>query len=94
MLFNLLFSIPLYLLWLATGYIIFDIIYMLYSLAVFIPALAVSVRRLHDINKSGWWMLLDLLPIIGPIILLVFMIQDSDAGTNRFGNNPKGAFLC
>lgn len=52
MLFNLLFSIPLYLLWLATGYIVFDILYMLYSLAVFIPALAISVRRLHDIQTG------------------------------------------
>jgi uncharacterized membrane protein YhaH (DUF805 family) len=61
----------------------------LYSLGVLIPALAVSVRRLHDTNRSGWWLLIALIPLIGAIVLLVFMVQDSDPGSNEYGPNPK-----
>lgn len=61
----------------------------LYSIAVFIPNISVTVRRLHDINRTGWWVLIALIPIIGAIILLIFMVQDSTPGENRFGNNPK-----
>ncbi len=63
----------------------------LYSLAVIIPSLAVSVRRLHDTDRSGWWLFLGLLPVIGTIVLLVFMVQDSQPGSNRYGANPKAA---
>lgn len=61
----------------------------LYSLAVLIPGLAVSVRRLHDTGKSGWWLLLSFIPIIGAIILLVFFALDSEDGANQYGPNPK-----
>lgn len=61
----------------------------LYSLAILIPSLAVVFRRLHDTGKSGWWILISLVPIAGSIILLVFMCLDSDAGTNKYGPNPK-----
>ena len=61
----------------------------IYSLAVLIPAMAVSVRRLHDTNHSGPWLLIALVPLIGPIILLVFMVQDSQQGDNQYGPNPK-----
>lgn len=61
----------------------------LYSLAVLIPGIAVSVRRLHDIGKSGWWLLLILIPIIGWIVLLVFAVTDSQPGANAYGANPK-----
>ncbi len=61
----------------------------LYALAVFIPALAVTVRRLHDIDRSGWWILIGFIPLIGAIILLVFLVLDSNSGSNRFGENPK-----
>ncbi|MBN6066352.1 DUF805 domain-containing protein [Aggregatibacter actinomycetemcomitans] len=61
----------------------------IYSLAVFIPGLAVSVRRLHDTDRSGWWLLLCFVPIIGIIVVIVFMCFDSQPGTNRFGDNPK-----
>ena len=61
----------------------------IFTLATFIPYLAVTVRRLHDTDRSGWWLLLAFIPIIGGIILLVFMIQDSQPETNRFGPNPK-----
>ncbi len=63
----------------------------LYTLVVLIPSIAVSVRRLHDTNRSGWWMLIALVPIIGAIILLVFMVQDSDAGENQYALNPEAA---
>lgn len=61
----------------------------LYSLAVLIPNLAVTVRRLHDTNRSGWWFLIVLVPFIGGIILLVFLVQDGTPGDNQYGANPK-----
>ncbi len=61
----------------------------LYSLAVFIPSLAVSVRRLHDTGRSGWWLLISLVPVIGAIALIVFYVQDSQPGANQYGENPK-----
>ena len=62
---------------------------LLYGLAVLIPGIAVSVRRLHDIDRSGWWLLIALVPLIGAIVLLVFMVLDSKAGENQYGPNPK-----
>ena len=61
----------------------------LFSLAIIIPGLAVAIRRLHDTNRSGWWLLIALVPFIGFIILLVFYLTDSDPGDNRYGPNPK-----
>jgi len=61
----------------------------IYALFIFIPALAVTVRRLHDTDRSGWWILISLVPLVGWIFLLIFMIQDSTPGINRFGLNPK-----
>jgi uncharacterized membrane protein YhaH (DUF805 family) len=61
----------------------------LYMLAVLIPGLAVSVRRLHDTNRSGWWFLIVLVPLIGAIVLLVFFVQDSQPSENQYGPNPK-----
>lgn len=61
----------------------------IYSLAVLVPALGVSVRRLHDINKSGWMLLIGLIPLIGLIVLIVFYAKEGDAGDNAYGPNPK-----
>jgi uncharacterized membrane protein YhaH (DUF805 family) len=61
----------------------------IFSLAILIPSIAVSVRRLHDINRTGWWILIALVPLVGWIVLLVFHLQDSTPGTNRYGPNPK-----
>ena len=61
----------------------------IYSLAIILPGLAVAVRRLHDTGRSGWWMLIGLVPVVGPIVLLVFFVQDSQPGGNQFGPNPK-----
>ena len=63
----------------------------IYSLAVVIPTLAVAIRRLHDTDRSGWWILISFVPLIGSIVLLVFYVMDSTPGQNRFGPNPKGA---
>ena len=61
----------------------------LWSLAVFFPGLAVSVRRLHDIGRSGWWLLLSLIPLVGAIILIIWCCFDSQPGANQYGSNPK-----
>lgn len=61
----------------------------LYSLAVLIPSIAVFIRRLHDTNRSGWWFWIGLVPLIGPIVLIVFLAQDSQAESNQYGANPK-----
>lgn len=61
----------------------------LYSLFIFIPSIAVTVRRLHDTNRSGWWILIGLIPFFGAIILFIFMILDSDPNANAYGENPK-----
>jgi uncharacterized membrane protein YhaH (DUF805 family) len=59
-----------------------------YMVGVLIPALAVSVRRLHDTGRSGWWFLLNFVPF-GAIVVLVFLVQDSNPASNKFGKNPK-----
>ena len=61
----------------------------IYMLAILVPWIAVMVRRLHDVNLSGWWMLLGVFPYIGAIVLLVFMTQDSNPDENQYGENPK-----
>ncbi|HXK52365.1 DUF805 domain-containing protein [Candidatus Nomurabacteria bacterium] len=67
---------------------IFSIVYYVYMFAVLIPSIAVSVRRLHDTNKSGWLLLLSLIPFIGGIIVFVFTVLPSDAGPNAYGEAP------
>ena len=59
------------------------------GLALLIPGLAVTVRRLHDTDKSGWWFFIILIPLIGFIVLLVFMFQSGASGDNKYGSNPK-----
>ena len=63
---------------------------IIYCLAVLIPDLAVTVRRLHDIGKSGWWFFISLIPVVGGIWLLVLLCTDSESGANKWGDNPKG----
>jgi uncharacterized membrane protein YhaH (DUF805 family) len=64
-------------------------LYLVYVLAVLIPGLAVAVRRLHDVGKSGWMYFIVLIPIIGSIWLLVLFFTDSEVGSNKWGENPK-----
>ncbi|HUF51616.1 MAG TPA: DUF805 domain-containing protein [Longimicrobiales bacterium] len=74
---------------LGTGGDTYGVLSGIYALAVLIPGIAVSVRRLHDTGRSGWWLLIGLIPLIGAIVLLVFMLSDSAAGDNQWGPNPK-----
>ena len=61
----------------------------IYLLAVLLPSLGVTVRRLHDTDRSGWWVLLGFVPVIGEIVLIVFMFLDGTPGSNAYGPNPK-----
>ncbi|MCS0788877.1 DUF805 domain-containing protein [Cytobacillus firmus] len=61
----------------------------LFSLIMLIPSLSVTVRRLHDTGKSGWWILISLIPLIGGIIILIFTLIDSERGSNKYGPSPK-----
>ena len=62
---------------------------IIYGLGVLIPYLAVGVRRLHDTGRTGWWLLIGLIPIVGEIVLLIFFVLDSQPGDNKYGPNPK-----
>jgi uncharacterized membrane protein YhaH (DUF805 family) len=62
----------------------------IYGLAVFLPGLAATVRRLHDTSKSGWWILIAFVPVVGIIALIVLLCLDSTPGPNAHGPNPKG----
>jgi len=61
----------------------------IYSLAVLVPNIAVTARRLHDTGRSGWWQLIGIIPIIGWIVMLVFLVQDGDFERNEYGPSPK-----
>ncbi|GHC05503.1 DUF805 domain-containing protein [Cerasicoccus arenae] len=64
-------------------------LYSIYSLGVFLPSIAVFVRRMHDTGRSGFWIFISLIPLIGAIVLLIFLVQDSQEGDNKYGPNPK-----
>ena len=68
----------------------FGILSGIYALGVLLPTIAVSVRRLHDVSKSGWWILIGLIPLVGALVLLYFYVSDGKAGDNEYGPNPKG----
>lgn len=92
-LFNMIFAVVAMILdnifGLTVGELLYGVFYFLYGLAVLIPGLAVTVRRLHDVGKSGWMILIALIPLIGIIWLLVLMVTDSNPGENQYGENPK-----
>jgi uncharacterized membrane protein YhaH (DUF805 family) len=68
----------------------FGLLSGIFGLALLIPYISVTVRRLHDTDRSGWWWWISLIPLVGGIVLLVFMVLDSTPGANRYGPNPKG----
>lgn len=74
-------------------FIIPVIILIIYFAVVFIPALAVTVRRLHDTGKSGWFILLNFIPYVGGLILFIFTVLDSEPGENQWGPNPKEDYV-
>ena len=63
--------------------------FALYALAVLLPGLAVTIRRLHDTGRKGWWVFIWAIPLVGPIIVIVFLTQKSQPGSNQYGVNPK-----
>jgi uncharacterized membrane protein YhaH (DUF805 family) len=65
--------------------------YPLFGLATFLPSLAVAVRRLHDIDRTSWWILLVLIPLVGAIVLIIWHCTKGTAGPNRFGPDPLPA---
>ena len=65
------------------------IIHLVYGLAVLIPGIAVGIRRLHDIGKSGWWVFINFIPLIGAICFLILTCKDSEPTENAYGVNPK-----
>lgn len=68
------------------------VIYILYTLAMIVPSLAVIVRRLHDVGKSGWFYFVSLIPIIGGIWILVVLVTEGDRGPNEYGEDPKANY--
>ncbi|MCG8473604.1 MAG: DUF805 domain-containing protein [Desulfobacterales bacterium] len=66
---------------------------MIYALGVALPSLAVFVRRLHDIGRSGWWLLIALVPLLGALVLLYWTFKDGEYRTNEYGPNPKTAAM-
>ncbi len=66
----------------------YPITYFLFSLAVIIPGIAIGVRRLHDLDRTGWWLFLGLIPLVGAIILIVWFCTQGTQGANRFGQDP------
>lgn len=72
---------------LATG--LGSVLYLLYLLGTLSPSLAVSVRRLHDIGRSGWWLLVAFVPLVGSVVLLVFLLTASAPATNEYGPEPE-----
>lgn len=70
---------------------IFPLLYVIYILAIIVPSIAVFVRRMHDVGKSGWWFFIGFIPIIGTIWLLVLLFTDGDPGENSYGPSPKAA---
>ncbi len=68
-------------------------LYYIYILAVLFPSTSVMVRRLHDTNHSGWWFFINLVPFIGGIIFIVFLVTNSQAVDNQYGSNPKAGAI-
>ncbi|MEZ4200603.1 MAG: DUF805 domain-containing protein [Candidatus Paceibacterota bacterium] len=62
----------------------------LFALAMLCPSLGLTARRLHDTNMSGWWQLIGLIPLVGLIVMIVFLVRDSQPEANQYGPNPKG----
>ena len=73
------------------GFLSLGFLSLLYVLAILIPGLAVLVRRLHDVNKSGWWFFIIFIPIIGTIWMLILLCTDGNPGENSYGPSPKAA---
>ncbi len=89
-LFEIVVDVVLSVLMSVTGARIFGILSGIFGLACLLPGLAVAIRRMHDIGKSGWFILCGLIPVVGFILLIVWAAKDSAPGENQYGPNPKG----
>lgn len=69
----------------------FGILSAIYTIGIICPSFCVGVRRLHDVGRSGWWLLIALIPLIGALVLLIFSVLDSQPADNKYGPNPKTA---
>ncbi|CAH0530935.1 Inner membrane protein YhaH [Allocatenococcus thiocycli] len=87
-LFNLLITIVLEII---DGLLGTALIGAVYGLAVLVPSIAVTVRRLHDIGRTGWWVLIGLIPLLGLIVLIIFAATEGNRGRNEYGSDPKEA---
>lgn len=85
-LFNMIFSVVAMV---VDGFLGLGFLYLLYVLAVFIPGFAVTIRRMHDLDKSGWWFFINFIPFIGFIWFFILLCTDGTPGPNRFGPSPK-----
>lgn len=101
---NLIIAIPMYICNFAASssgsedllgaFAVLSLVYSIYALVTFVPTLALTVRRLHDIGKSGWWILISFVPCgIGAIVMLVFLCKDSESGSNMYGRSPKENYI-
>lgn len=68
---------------------LFVFLYIVWVLGIIVPGIAVAIRRLHDTDKSGWWLLIVVVPFVGPLVLLVFFLMDSTRGPNQYGPSEK-----
>jgi uncharacterized membrane protein YhaH (DUF805 family) len=69
------------------------VLYLIATLALLVPSIAAAVRRLHDTDRSGWWLLLGFIPVVGDIVLIVFFCQRGTVGSNQFGPDPLQASI-
>ena len=67
------------------------VFYIIALIVLILPSIAVLIRRLHDTDRTGWWFWIQLLPLIGLIVILVFMLSGGDEGDNKYGPNPYGS---
>lgn len=86
---HLLVTVFLAIFFIATQSTAAHIVYWVYALVSIIPYFALAVRRLHDTGRSGWWMLVGFIPLIGPVVLLVFFVLRSEAAANEYGPLPQ-----
>nr|WP_297350710.1 DUF805 domain-containing protein [uncultured Caldimonas sp.] len=75
--------------WLEGLQLVLGMFSLVYFMAAFIASISVAVRRLHDTGRSGWWWLITLVPLLGLLIFLLFVCEDSERGANRYGPSPK-----
>jgi uncharacterized membrane protein YhaH (DUF805 family) len=91
MLFNIIIAAVLVILGAATGSKIFIILYYVYILAVLLPSLGVTARRLHDTGRSAGWIFIVLVPFVGSLVLFIFTLLEGDRVANEYGPDPKAA---